>query len=260
VPDGDGPPLPKPLTARAAQVKLEHSHTKEDIRKRLAAPRRSSYLRDWIYGGIDGVVTTFAVVAGVAGANLSPTVIVILGFANLVADAFSMAASNYSGTKAERDAYDRQLAMERRHIALVPEGEREEVRQIFAAKGLAGEDLDRVVAAITADRVRWETTMLVEEHGLAPISKSPIKAAVSTFAAFVLCGLAPLLPYLFGWTSLQASAALAGAVFFAIGSARSRWSTDRWWRSGFETLVIGAGAAGLAFLVGYGLNAAFGMN
>ena len=121
-----------------AQV-LEHSHTETGIHDRLARGPRSNYLRDWIYGGIDGAVTTFAIVAGVAGADLSASIVLILGFANLLADGFAMAASNYIGTKSERDDYERVLGIERRHIALVPEGEREEIRQIFAAKGFTGE-------------------------------------------------------------------------------------------------------------------------
>ena len=116
---------------------LEHSHTREAIRERLARGPRNNYLRDWIYGGIDGAVTTFAIVAGVVGADLATTVVLVLGFANLLADGFAMAASNYIGTKAERDDYDRVLDIERKHIALVPEGEREEIRQIFASKGFA---------------------------------------------------------------------------------------------------------------------------
>ena len=95
------------------EPELEHSHTKEEIRARLARDPGISYLRDWIYGGIDGVVTTFAVVASVVGADLSSKVVLILGLANLVADGFAMAAGNYSGTQAERDDYNRLLAVER---------------------------------------------------------------------------------------------------------------------------------------------------
>ena len=94
-------------------------------------------------------MTTFAIVAGVAGAQLSTSVILILGLANLLADGFSMAAGNYSGVKAEKDDYQRLREMEIRHIAMTPEGEREEVRQIFSSKGFAGDDLERAVDVIT---------------------------------------------------------------------------------------------------------------
>src|SRR6476659_8023578 len=134
---------------------MEHEHTVEAIDARLSAGPGHNYLRDWIYGGIDGAVTTFAVVTGVVGAGLSPIVIVILGFANLIADGFSMAASNFLGTKAEYDDIRRLETIEHRHIDLAPEGEREEVRQIFARKGFTGSDLNRAVELITADRKRW---------------------------------------------------------------------------------------------------------
>jgi vacuolar iron transporter family protein len=234
---------------------LEHSHTPQAISARLARGPYSNYLRDWIYGGIDGTVTTFAVVAGVVGADLSTTVVLVLGLANLVADGFAMAASNYSGTKADRDDYDRVLATEDRHIALVPEGEREEVRQIFASKGFAGDDLNRIVAVITSDRALWAKTMAVEEYGLSPTPRSPSVAAVSTLAAFILCGLVPIVSYLWVGGGLAVCVVATGLAFFGVGAIKSRWSLTVWWRSGLETFLIGMSAAALAFAVGFGLRA-----
>jgi len=127
---------------------MEHDHSPEAIEERLAAGPQQNYLRDWIYGGIDGAVTTLAVVSGVVGAQLSPRIILVMGFANLVADGFSMAASNFLGTKAEAENLKRIEAIENRHIDLAPEGERVEVRQIFFNKGFAGEDLNRVVELV----------------------------------------------------------------------------------------------------------------
>jgi len=237
---------------------LEHGHSVDEIRRRLKAGPRSSYLRDWIYGGIDGAVTTFAVVAGVAGADLPIETVLILGAANLIADGFSMAASNFSGTKAERDDYDRLAAVERKHVALDPEGEREEIRQIFAAKGFSDASLERVVATITSNEPGWIRTMLAEEYGLASPQRSPWTAAATTFLAFLVCGLVPLLPYVAGG-GLGTSAVATALTFFGIGSAKSRWSTTTWWRSGLETLSIGMTAAALAFLVGFGLKSAIGL-
>lgn len=234
-----------------ANAVKEHGHSQEAISRRLTAGPRHNYLRDWIYGGIDGAVTTFAVVTGVVGANLSTAVILIMGFANLVADGFSMAASNYLGTKAERDDFEHLKAVEFEHIDKVPEGEREEVRQIFRGKGFEGEDLERAVALITSDRTLWVRTMLAEEYGLPSEIRSPWLAAFSTLSAFCLCGLAPLVPFLFGGQyALWLSMIVTGVVFFIIGSAKSRWSTISWWRSGLSTLLVGAIAAALAYGVG----------
>ena len=236
------------------QQALEHSHTREAIQARLNRGPRSNYLRDWIYGGIDGAVTTFAIAAGVTGADLSPTVVLVLGFANLLADGFAMAASNYSGTKADRDDYDRVVGIERKHIALAPEGEREEIRQIFAAKGFGGEELERVVAVITADRGLWVRTMALEEYGLSPMPRSPLLAGLSTFAAFITCGLVPLLSYLSPGGSVACVIA-TGMVFYGVGAIKSRWSPASWWSSGLETLIIGMSAAAVAFGAGVALQA-----
>ena len=234
---------------------MEHEHSIEAIEERLAAGPHHNYLRDWIYGGIDGSVTTFAVVTGVTGARLPAMIIVIMGFANLIADGFSMAASNFLGTKAEHDDLRRLEAIEHRHIELAPEGEREEVRQIFARKGFAGGDLDRAVELITADRDRWVQTMLTEEYGLPQSARSPWLASASTFSAFLVCGLVPLIPFLSGASeALWLSIALTGAVFFVIGSVKSGWSTVKWWRSGFSTLLVGGTAAALAYFVGIALR------
>ena len=241
--DAPEPPVPT--------VKMEHEHSAEAIKQRLSVGPNHNYLRDWIYGGIDGSVTTFAVVSGVAGARLSPVIILVMGFANLLADGFSMAASNFLGTKAEHEDFKRLEAIEYRHVDLAPEGEREEVRQIFRNKGFSGTDLTRLVDLITSDRGRWVRTMLTEEYGLPQQIRSPWLAAVATFTAFLICGLVPLLPFLLGSESpLTLSITLTGVVFFTIGSVKSYWSTAPWWSSGLSTLAVGAIAAGLAYSAG----------
>jgi len=233
-------------------MELEHSHDTDEITKRLAAENKPNYLRDWVYGGIDGAVTTFAIVAGVVGAQLSAGIILILGLANLLADGFSMAASNYSGTKTEIDDRARLREVEKKHIKHAPEGEREELRQILQGKGLTGIALDEAVEAITSDHDVWIDTMLTEEYGLASTLRSPWRSGFATFLAFCICGAVPLVPYLlpvgkpFVWATV-----LTGGVFFAIGAAKSRWALAPWWRSGLETFAIGMLAASAAYIVGY---------
>lgn len=229
----------------------DHSHTPEAIAHRLAQGPRVNYLRDWIYGGIDGVVTTFAIVAGVVGADLNAGIVVVLGLANILADGFSMAASNYSGTKAEHDDFERIKQIEVSHLHEHPEGEREEVRQIYARKGYKGEELERMVTLVTSRRDVWLEVMLAEEHGVAEVQRSPLLAALATFAAFLVCGAVPLLPFVLnlpfaGWLATS----MSGLVFLFIGAAKSRWSTQSWWLSALETFAIGMAAAGIAFLVG----------
>ncbi|WP_375203050.1 VIT1/CCC1 transporter family protein [Hyphococcus sp.] len=240
------------MSAAPSDTDIEHSHDPQDIAARLKKGPQNSYLRDWVLGGIDGAVTTFAVVAGVAGAELSTTIILILGVANLVADGFSMAAGNYSGVKAERDDYQRLRETEQRHITLSPEGEREEIRQIFAAKGFEGDHLDTAVDIITAHQERWIEVMVEEEYGAAKTNRSPMKAGAATFAAFLICGAVPLLPFVFGAgaNALLSASIMTGFVFFGIGAMKSKWSTSPWWSSALETFLIGMTAAGFAFIVG----------
>ncbi|MEP3280019.1 MAG: VIT1/CCC1 transporter family protein [Stappiaceae bacterium] len=233
----------------------EHEHTTEAIVKRLVVGPKINYLRDWVYGGIDGAVTTFAIVAGAIGAELSTGIVLVLGIANLLADGFSMAAANYAGTKAEIDDYNRLRAMEERHIDLFPEGEREEIRQIYKLKGYRGSQLERLVSLITGKKENWIDTMLNEEHGLSNVLRSPVKSALATFAAFVLCGGVPLLPFVIEPVSAPLVATcITGAVFFGIGSVKSHWSTGRWYFSGLETTLIGMSAASIAWGVGYMLQ------
>jgi len=237
----------------------EHEHTREAIRARIGEGPGVSYLRDRVFGGIDGTVTTFAIVAGVTGGDLSSRVVLILGLANVIADGFSMAASDYSSTKTENEEYAHLRATEERHVAEEPAGEKEEVREIFRRKGFEGEDLDRAVGVITAERERWIDTMMAEEHGQPATLRAPFTSAVNTFAAFVVCGLMPLVPFLLGLIApvpapFLLSLGLAALVFFGIGSVKSLWTPARWWQSGLETFAIGMSAAGIAYAIGHGLK------
>jgi len=233
-------------------MQLEHEHTKDAIRERLAAENRPNYLRDWVYGGIDGAITTFAIVAGVVGASLSAKIIVILGLANLIADGFSMAASNYSGTKTEADELERFRQIEKKHIELEPEGEREEVRQILSAKGLSGSALEDAVAAITSNEKTWIDTMLVEEYNLSINLRSPMISGLSTFLSFFICGSIPLIPFLLGVDhALEIALFSTALAFFVIGAIKSKWSLAAWWKSGIETLLIGITASAMAYAIGY---------
>lgn len=243
------------MTAPAAPSASEHSHTPDGIRARLDCGPSHGYLRDFVYGAIDGAVTTFAVVSGVAGAGLAPNVVIILGVANLVGDGFSMAAGNYLGTKAEVEQRQRTRLMEEHHISQFPEGEREEIRQIYAAYGFDGELLEEIVRVITSNRDRWIDTMLREEHGLAAQTPNPWRAAISTFIAFLVVGSVPLLPFLLNLlipvpVPYLLSTLFTFVAFFLVGTAKARFVSQHWAWAGFETLIVGGAASGLAYLCG----------
>jgi VIT1/CCC1 family predicted Fe2+/Mn2+ transporter len=238
---------------------LEHSHAPDAIALRISGPTDKSYLKDAIYGAVDGAVTTFAVVSGVAGAGLPPSIIIILGLANLFADGFSMAAANFLGTRAEKQQLDQLRRIEQKHINECPDGEREEVRQILIQQGFDGRLLVDAVQQITSDERTWVDTMLQNEYGLSLDRPAALPAAVVTFFSFLVIGSLPLLPFIWTWANGDTrspyllSALMTGIAFFIVGAIKSRFVYQRWWWSGFETLAVGAMAAAIAFLCGYAL-------
>jgi VIT1/CCC1 family predicted Fe2+/Mn2+ transporter len=243
---------------------LQREHCPEEIGARLTALRRHSYLGDAVLGGIDGCVTTFAVVAGAVGGGFPAAVTIVLGFANLLADGFSMAVSNYQNTKSQIELVEEARHTEERHIEQVPEGEREEIRQIFARKGFEGDVLVKIVDVITQDRRLWVDTMLTEELGLALDGPRPALAALATFVAFFLLGLVPLAPFLLPWLTpnqrILTSAIATALAFWGIGVAKG-WVLQRSpWRAGLETLLVGGAAAALAYLAGWWLHMVFGIS
>ena len=130
---------------------LRGEHTKEAIARRLNAGRQQGYLGDFMLGAVDGAVTTFAIVAGAAGAGVSNGIVLILGLSNVLADGFSMAAGNFLRARADQELLEHFRRMEETHIDRIPEGERDEIRQIFQSKGFEGPMLESIVEVITKD-------------------------------------------------------------------------------------------------------------
>lgn len=236
--------------------RLEADHTDDAVRRRLAGQPSGSYLRDFVYGAVDGTVTTFAVVAGSAGAGLASNVVIILGAANLVADGFSMAVSNYLGSRADRQMEQRARREEEEHLRLVPEGERQELRQILQDRGFHDDQLERAVEVIASDSKLWVDTIVRDGRGMSVDPRDPVRAAVATFVAFMIAGFLPLAPFVvealsqglrsvFLWSSL-----MTGLAFFLIGSVKGRVVGASPWRGGLETLFLGGVAAALAYVAG----------
>lgn len=222
---------------------------------------RGQYLSELVYGASDGIVTTFAVVAGVTGAALSPAVVLILGLANLLGDGLSMAAGAYLGERSRQDYERKERERELWEVEHFPEGEREEIRALYRAKGFEGELLERVVETITADRQRWVETMMREELHILPERKQPWKAGLATFLAFVVAGAVPLVSFVLAgalaapgahtfWTAVGVTL----ATMFGVGAARSLVTFKPWARAGLEMLLVGGLAAAVAYGVGYALQ------
>ncbi len=234
------------------------AHKKGTAHETLHPHFGGEYIRDLVYGANDGIITTFAVVAGVAGASLSSNVILILGFSNLLADGLAMAIGNYLGTKSEIEYAQSEREMEAWEIKHLPKEEVQEIRDIYKAKGFKGKDLEKAVKIITSDKKRWINEMMIAEHGLLPSDNSaPIKNGIATFIAFGLAGLMPLLPYLLAIYfsaispfSFKLSIIMTAASLFIVGSLRTLITKKQPLIAGLEMLLVGAVAAVVAFTVG----------
>lgn len=249
---------------RALKRKEKYISENEEYRRSEALHHRHTtgkYIGDFVYGANDGIITTFAVVAGAVGASLSPVIIVILGFANLFADGISMGASNFLGGRSEQDYAKAQREKENWEIDHLRPLEVEEVREIFEKKGFKGKDLDRTVEVITARRDVWLDTMMREELNIIEDpDNDPKKHAFATFGAFVVAGFIPLIPYILPvssslFPSVQnpnfVLASIVGALtLFTVGALRSLLTTITWIRGGIEMLVVGSAAAVVAYFVG----------
>jgi vacuolar iron transporter family protein len=216
------------------------------------------YIGDMVYGGLDGIVTTFAIVSGVAGANLGSGVVLILGLANLLADGLSMAAGAFLSLKSEREYYDRERQREGWEIEHFPEGERSEMVEIYRGKGYSREDAEALMDIQSKDHDLWLDAMMVHELGLLPDDRQPARSAVATFLAFLVAGSVPLFIYLLGLVvpvdaaiSFPVALVLSALALFALGAAKVLITERSWFRSGLEMLLVGGLAAGVAYLVGY---------
>jgi VIT1/CCC1 family predicted Fe2+/Mn2+ transporter len=241
----------------------EHDHSDGAIRSRIEEGPSPSFLEDGVLGAVDGAVTTFATVAGAIGGGFPEVVVVVLGLAKLLADGFSMAASNFLSTHGRQSRIESARLREREHIANVPDGEREEVRQIFARKGFEGELLEKVVDTITADEQVWVETMMCEELGLTSRPPSPVRSALATFLAFLVVGAVPLAAFLVPGLGVHERLAISGSLtaleFVGIGIVKGKVLGRPVLASALTTLAMGGIAAALAFVVSHLLRSAYGV-
>ncbi len=218
---------------------------------------QKEYIAEFVYGGIDGVITTFAVVAGSAGAELAVPIVLILGFANLIADGFAMSVGSYFSAKSENESYDRHKAVEYWEIENLREKEVEEIREIYEAKGFEGDLLKQVVDVITSDDEVWVDTMMKEELEIMKDDRPPWKRGLVTFLAFNLVGFIPLSAYaLTGFIDASSSdlfmlSSFSTAVALAfIGALKGHVTEQSRIKGILETVFLGGIAAIIAFFVG----------
>ena len=223
------------------------------------------YIRQIVYGGNDGIVTTFAVVAGFAGlaaegtAQVGVVAVLLFGLANLFADATAMGLGEFLSARSEQDVYRAIRARERREIEVNAELEIAETIEILEGRGVAPADAREMAAILARNPEMMADFMMQYEIGLAdPTDETPWLNGLATFASFILFGAVPLAPYFVmgaGVATFTASCAATFAALVALGLLRWRVSTESLARCVGETLALGGTCAVVAFAVGLAFRA-----
>jgi VIT1/CCC1 family predicted Fe2+/Mn2+ transporter len=231
----------------------------EIIRNHHGSNGRSGSLRAAVFGVNDGLVSNFSLVLGMAGADVGGQVVILAGIAGLVAGAFSMAAGEYVSMKVQREVFESAIDLERQEIADEPEHEQQEVEVILRAQGVPAEDAVRIAARVMEDPELALDLMARQELGLDPDELgSPMGAASSSFGAFAVGALIPLMPFvlLAGGLAIVVSVVVSGLCLFAVGALAARLSERPAFFGGARMLLIGA----LAAAVTYGIGKVFGVS
>jgi vacuolar iron transporter family protein len=209
------------------------------------------WLRPAIFGAMDGLVSNFALMTGVAGGHVAVRTIVITGLAGLVAGACSMAAGEYTSVASQRELVQAELDVERLELRRNPEDELAELTQVYIARGVEPALAAEVARQLSKDPDQALEIHAREELGVSPTDlPSPTVAAVSSFASFAAGAVLPVLPYLLGATTLWPALAVALVGLFACGAVVARVTARSWWFSGLRQLVLGGAAAGVTFALG----------
>ncbi|MBN6055606.1 VIT1/CCC1 transporter family protein [Nonomuraea sp. RK-328] len=233
------------MTVELAQpYSPELHHTHRDV--------TGGWLRPAVFGAMDGLVSNFALIAGVVGAAGAGRGAVLAGFAGLVAGACSMAAGEYTSVKSQTELMRAEIAVERRELARNPEGEQAELAALYRARGLDAELARKVAAGLSADPEQALRVHVREELGVDPDDlPSPRLAAASSFGAFAAGALVPLVPFLFGASGLAVAVVLSVLALFGFGAVVARMTARPWWLGGLRQLALGVGAAAVTFGLGH---------
>lgn len=234
--------------------------------------KSGKYIKSMVYGGLDGIITTFAVVASTAGANFDIGVVIVLGVANLIADGISMGVGDFLSSQAEEAFARAESKRERWECENYLEGEQREMIELFEKKGFSTEDATTIIMIYSKYTDAFVDLMLIEELGIEPPDDDvwgPAKNGAVTFASFMVFGSIPLIFYIitlfFGLPTSGGvditfilSAVATAVTLFTLGALKSRLTSEKWWKAGSLMLLNGGLAAGAAYGVGVALGAAVG--
>mmetsp|Transcript_17047 Transcript_17047/g.23717 ORF Transcript_17047/g.23717 Transcript_17047/m.23717 type:complete len:298 (-) Transcript_17047:36-929(-) len=240
-----------------------------DVSKQSAEPHQGEageYIQCIVFGGLDGIITTFAVVVAAIAGGLSYGMVLIVGFANLLGDAIGMGVGDYLSSQAEADHEEAERKREEWEIEHVPEIERDEMIQVYMQKGLPQDDAEKVVDLLFQSKAAFLDVMMVEELGIMPAeaASSPWKGALITFGAFMALGGLPMIPYLFAFDYTSPSEPsdvvfilsiiIFGIALFILGAFKGKITGKVWWKSGLMMFLNGAVTTGVSYGIGNGLE------
>lgn len=235
-------------TQHTAPSKGEHHHDHRDV--------TGGWLRPAVFGVTDGLVSNASLIAGVAGAHVSAHGVILTGLAGLAAGAFSMATGEYVSVASQAELTRAEIEIEKAEILRVPEAEEAELAAIYVGRGVEPQLAKEVARQLSVDPEQAWRVHAREELGVDPDDlPSPWTAAASSFVAFSLGALLPLLPYLLGATTLAVALVLAGVGLFVAGALVSRFTTRHWAYAGARQLLLGAAAAAVTYAIGSAVGA-----
>ena len=221
----------------------EHHHDHRDV--------TGGWMRPAVFGVMDGLVSNTALIAGVAGGGAPPRTVMLAGLAGLAAGAFSMATGEYVSVASQSELTRAEIEIEKREIARVPQAEEAELAAIYRARGVDAATAAEVARQLSVDPEQAWRVHAREELGVDPDDlPSPWVAAASSFGAFTVGALVPVLPYVLGAVTLLVPVLLALAALFLAGALVSRFTDRSALYSGGRQLLLGAAATALTYAVG----------
>ncbi|MHA1896288.1 MAG: VIT1/CCC1 transporter family protein [Promethearchaeota archaeon] len=216
-------------------------------------------IREIVFGANDGIVSVFALLAGIAGAGQSPQIILLTLLAATIAGALSMGAGEFISAKSERNYFEHEIRQERLEVKLCPEIEREEVRKIYRKKGFRGEVLEMIVSQITSNEDLWVREMVIDELGVANIElEKEFRGVIFIFIAFIGGAMFPTAPYMIlplipGISDIQifwSATIITMLGLFLVGAMKKFITGMSWLKSGIEMLLVGTFAFSVSYIIG----------
>jgi VIT1/CCC1 family predicted Fe2+/Mn2+ transporter len=237
-----------------------HTHNTKPLENTEGHQVFGDRIKSVVYGGMDGIITTFSVVAGASGGGLDVSVILILGFSNMFADALSMGMGDALSGKAEAEYILKEKAREEWELKVNPQGEIDEMIELYVERGMQLDDATKCINLMSKYPEFFINVMMVEELGLQVPAEddNPWSDGFITFCSFVFFGIFPLLTYVIfpsfvkdELTLFIIACVLTGIMLFILGALKSNFTTSPWWKSGTEMFLFGGLTAAVAYILGW---------